>query len=261
MTNAIQNASIFKSGNVVRIYPGYRLSDSDLVTKTYSSITKMYGSPGPGISLTSDVVVTIKDEVLAEMHEVLGTKDLLYFLPVSQREYPKISEELEAGNYRGLSMEVASFKRLSKDVKIRKGTSSKTVLAKVQEAIAKIDGMRDACEFDLSTQCLNKFSHQFAKLEADYEEVMIGMIDRNPKHFDEASAGKASDLTIKIEGLKAQLAEARNQLQALRNEQVLKFADVDGKINQHPIREEVLEKISEKAQENKFFESEMGIFR
>ena len=260
MTNDIQNASIFKSGSVLRIYPGFRVSACDLELKELSSISKKYTSKGGGIRLARTMLVTIKEAVLAEMHEKLGTEALLYLLPVDLRDCKKFSEELESGSYKGLSMEIASAKILDQDVPIRKGTASETILKKVRSAISKLDDMRTRYNDELTTRCLERLSNHFELREDEYETLMVDMIDRNAKHFDKASNGKASDLQIKIEGLKAQLEEAHKQLQELRNGQVINFVNGDGKINEHKVRGEVLEKISEKAKASEFFDRPFSPF-
>lgn len=258
--NNFDSASVFESGNIVRVHPGFRFSGSDLVTRTSSSISKMYGGAGSGVNLTRNVVVTLKEEVLAAMHKKFGTKVLLCILPVEQREYKNISEQVESGRYYELSMQIAAFKQILKPVKIRKGTSSDTIRDKIQETVRKIDGLQETHVQELSKQCLERLGNHFNRLEADYEDLMIGLIDRNAEHFDAISGKKASDLKIKIAGLKAQLSEAQNQLQELRNEQVFKFAESDGKISQHAVKAPVLETIKRKASNNEFFNSLMGMF-
>lgn len=251
MTNTIDNAVVFNMSSYLRVYPGFRLETGDLVSKTVSSINKVYGEKT--LRLHSTVIAKIKEEVLAEMHQKLGTEALVYLLGIHQRDASRITKDLEAGNYTSLASEVAFSKSLGKDVKFRKDASSATILKKVQSAIEKIEEERVAYDYDLGKRLLESLSQQFDNVERDYRDGMIDIIDRNADHFDEMTNGKASDLEIKIAGLEAQLAEAKKQLQSVRNEAVVKFAESDGKINENTIVEPVREAIKEKAEKKGFF--------
>lgn len=202
----------------------------------------------------------LKAPAVRELVEQIGAKDVSDMLIEHRFLQQGFMEAVENGDFDKAATYLKKSKASAKTVKVRRDAKEATIRAKLEEACKSCKEKAEALEEELMNNLIALVDSRFEVQRDHYADYVHRTIGNANTHFEAPNASEIAELEERIAGYKAMIKEAKKSKKALKNAEVVKFVDNDGRFNDGEIAPEVLASIKEKAQKNEFFSDEWSMF-